>query len=81
MPNVRRHNLPPALLQYLLDRIQQRRITPDELGLLAAWLDTQPEVPEGRWFKRFSGMTVCGQGELIRTFLTPGQSAEGIEVG
>ncbi len=81
MPNVRRHNLPPALLQHLLDRIQQRRISPDELGLLAAWLDTQPEVPEGRWFKRFSGMTVCGQGELIRTFLTPGQSAEGIEVG
>jgi len=80
MPKVRRHNLPPALLQHLLDRIQQRRITPDQLGLLAAWLDTQPEVPSGRWFKRFSGMTVCGQGELIRTILTPGQVAEGTEV-
>ncbi len=80
MPSVQRHNLPPALLQHLLDRIRQRRITPDQLGLLATWLDTQPEVPEGRWFKRFSGMTVCGEGELIRTFLTPGQVAEGIQV-
>jgi len=25
-------------------------------------------------------MTVCGEGELIRTFLTPGQVAEGIEI-
>jgi hypothetical protein len=53
---------------------------PDQLGLLASWLDTQPEVPEGRWFKRFSGMTVCGKGDLVKTFLTPGQVAEGTEV-
>jgi hypothetical protein len=80
MPSVRRQNLPPALLQHLLDRIQQRRITPDQVGLLASWLDTQPEVPEGRWFKRFSGMIVCGEGELIKTFLTPSQVADGFEV-
>jgi hypothetical protein len=29
---------------------------------LAAWLDTNPEVPEGEWFKRFPGMIVCGEG-------------------
>ena len=29
-------------------------------------IDTEPEVPEGRWFKRFSGMTVCGEGEWSR---------------
>jgi hypothetical protein len=45
--------------------------------LLAEWLDTQPEVPEGPWFKKFPGMTVCGEGELIKTFLQPGQIAAG----
>ena len=30
----------------------------------AAWLDTNPEVPEGEWFKRFPGMIACGEGEL-----------------
>ena len=33
--------------------------------LLAKRLDGEPEVPESLWHKRFSGMTVCGEGELI----------------
>lgn len=48
---------------------------------LAAWLDTEPDVPEGQWFREFSGMTVCGEGELIRTLLLPGQAAKGERVG
>jgi hypothetical protein len=80
MPEVRRANLPPALLQHLLDRIQERHIPASELGLLAAWLDRTPNVPTGRWFKRFPGMTVCGEGEFVRTFLLPQQAPTGEEV-
>jgi len=80
MPKVRRRNLPAALLQHLLDRIQERSISADQLGLLAAWLDEQPDVPEGRWFKRFPGMTDWGEGELVKTFLALGQIPDGIEV-
>ena len=80
MPKVRRRNLPPILLNHLLDRIAQRNIAADQLGLFADWLDTQPDVPEGRWYKRFPGMTVCGEGELVKTFLTAGQLAEEEEV-
>jgi len=80
MPRIRRHHFPPALLRHLLDRVQQRRLPVTQLELLARWLDTEPEVPEGEWFKRFSGMTVCGEGELIKTFLLPGQSPKGQRV-
>ena len=80
MPQVRRQNLPPQLLDHLLDRIHARNISADQLGLLADWLDTSPEVPIGRWFKKFSGMTVCGEGELIKTFLLPGQLPDGKEI-
>jgi hypothetical protein len=80
VPKIRRHNIPPALFQHLLERIQSRRIPATQLELLARWLDTEPEVPEGRWYKRFSGMTVCGEGELIKTFLLPGQHADGQRV-
>jgi len=80
MPRIRRHGLPPRLLDHLLDRVNSRNISADQLGLLADWLDTEPEVPEGKWFKRFSGMTVCGEGELVKTFLQPGQIATGAEV-
>jgi hypothetical protein len=80
MPRVRRHGLPPALLEHLLERIRQREVSADQLGLLAAWLDGLPEVPTGRWFKRFRGVTVCGEGELIKTFVLPGQVPTGEEI-
>jgi len=37
-------------------------------------------VPEGRCFKRFLGMIVCGEGELVRTVLLPTQHAGGEEL-
>ena len=80
MPRVRRQNVPPARFQHLLDRVHSRKIPASQLELLAKWLDSEPEVPEGQWYKRFSGMTVCGDGELIKTFLLPSQAAKGQHV-
>ncbi len=80
MPKVRRLNVPPALFQHLLDRVQSRKIPASQLQLLAEWLDGEPEVPAGQWYKRFSGMIVCCEGELIRTFLLPGQAPKGQRV-
>ena len=68
MPKIRRGNLRPALLHHLLDRIRSREISSNQLGLFADWLDTEPEVPDERWFKRFPEMIGCGQGELVKTF-------------
>ena len=80
MPKVRRQNIPPALFQHLLDRIQSRKIRASQLERLATWLDTEPDVPEGQWYKRFSGMTACGEGDLVKTFLIPGQHPKGERV-
>lgn len=80
MPRVRRKDVPPALFAHVLDRIQERRIDARQLALLAEWLDREPEVPEGLWFKRFPGMTVCGEGDLVKTFLLPGQIPKGTRV-
>jgi hypothetical protein len=80
MPEILRRNLPPALLNHLLDRIRDRHIPAEQPGLLAAWLDCRPQVPEGKWFKRFPAMIACGEGALIKTFLTPGQLPSGTEV-
>ena len=80
MPRVRRQNVPPALFQHLLDRVESRKIPASQLELLAKWLDSEPEVPEGQWYKRFSGMTVCGEGESIKTFLLPTQAPKGQNV-
>jgi len=43
-------------------------------------LDTEPEVPEQKWFRRFADFIVCGEGEFIKTFLLPGQAPDGQEI-
>ena len=80
MPKIRRRSLPPALLHHLLNRIRSREISASQLGLFADWLDMEPEVPNEKWFKRFPAMTVCGEGELVKTFLTVKQAPTGKEV-
>jgi hypothetical protein len=80
MPKIRRAKLPEALLLHLLARVRQRNISHEQIIFLARWLDTEPEVSDGKWFKKFPGMTVCGESELIKTFLLPGQIATGKEI-
>lgn len=64
MPKVQRRDIPHALFAHLLQRIEERSIDADAIKSLAAWLDTNPEVSDGNWFKRFPAMTVCGKGAL-----------------
>ena len=80
MPKVRRQRLPEAVLRHLLLRMRERGVAADQIVLLARWLDTNPEVPEGKWFKKFPRVTVCGEGELVKTFLEPGQLPVGEEL-
>ena len=85
MPRVRRHNLPPQLLEHLIDRVFRRNLSADQLGFLADWLYAEPEVPEGKWFKRgisftrFAGRRVDGvygfkAAPFVCIFLTFGPS-------
>ena len=80
MPKIRRYGVPRAVLDHLRVRLREREITIEQLDLFARWLDAEPEVPAGRWFKRFANLIVCGEGELVKTFLRHGQVPTGEEV-
>ena len=80
MPKIRRERIPPALMLHLLTRVRQREISIEQLELFGDWTKANPEVPHGKWFKRFPEMTLCGEGELIKTFLRLGQVPDGKEV-
>jgi len=70
-------NLPPNVRQHLIDRMRDRAISladPNQLGLS---IETQPEVPEGEWYKDFGSFKICGHGSYPKTFLLPGQRAKG----
>ena len=53
MAKIQRGDIPRPLLEHLLLRVRERVIDEVAIQSLAAWLDTNPEVPRGSWFKRF----------------------------
>lgn len=55
-------NLPANVRQHLVDRMRERAITIADLNQLRLWIASQPEVPEGEWYKDFGSFKICGRG-------------------
>jgi hypothetical protein len=68
---------PTAIRDHLVERMHDRNISLDDLNHLRVWLETRPNVPEGRWFKDFGSFKLCGDGKYPKTFLLSGQIATG----
>jgi hypothetical protein len=77
MPKIQWTNLPPALRQHLFDRLAERKITAQDLYQLKLWRESNPEAPDGKWYKDFGTFKVCGTGQFPKTFLLKGQAARG----
>ena len=52
--------LPPAVHQHLIDRMRDRAIAIPDLNRLRLWIESNPEVPEGDWYKDFGSFKICG---------------------
>ena len=79
MPKIRRP--PPAgILDHLLERFRDGRLAVDDFTELKHWLESDVEVPDGPWFKRFAKFTLAGEGEMPKTFLTRGMIPKGKQV-
>jgi hypothetical protein len=65
------------LRQHLFDRVAERDIRAKDLYQLKLWRESEPEAPDGPWYKDFGSFKICGEGELPRTFLLKGQAAKG----
>jgi hypothetical protein len=79
MPEIRKPP-PPYFMQHLVDRFREGRISVSDFDALQDWLDSDPDVPPGAWFKRFAKFTLVGEGEVPKTFLTSGMVPHGSEV-
>jgi hypothetical protein len=77
MPKIQWTNLPPALREHLFDRLREREITPEDLYQLKLWRGSEPDAPEGDWFKDFGSFKPCGRGTVPKTFLLRGQHRKG----
>lgn len=77
MPKIQWDNLPTALRDHLLDRARERQVAIEDLYKLKLWRESQPEAPDGPWYKDFGSFKLCGEGKHPKTFLLRGQTAVG----
>ena len=78
MPQIQRwETFPRGVRQHLIDRMRDREINIADLNALRLWIETEPEVPQGDWYKDFGSFKICGYGPYPKTFLLPGQVAKG----
>ena len=77
MPKIQWSGLPDALRRHLLLRLKERQISEKDLLKLMEWRQSEPEAPEGPWYKDFGSFKVCGDGRFPKTFLLKGQPAKG----
>ena len=80
MAKIQWNDLPLALRDHLFARAAERQITADDLYRLKLWRESEPDAPEGLWFKDFGSFKICGEGRYPKTFLLRGQPAKGKEI-
>jgi len=77
MPKIQWTTLPTALRSHRFDRLAERQITTEDLYKLKLWRESEPEAPEGPWYKDFGSFKLFGEGRFPKTFLLKGQVAKG----
>lgn len=80
MPKIQWADLPHALRDHLFERLRERKITAADLYRLKEWRESDPDAPEGPWYKDFGSFKICGSGKYPKTFLLRGQPAKGQEL-
>lgn len=77
MPTIQWIDLPPALREHLFERLRERKIKAEDLYKLKLWRESEPEAPDGPWYRDFGTFKICGEGPYPKTFLLKGQAAKG----
>lgn len=77
MPKIQWVDLPPALRDHLFERLRERKISAADLYELKVWRESEPDAPDGPWYRDFGTFKICGEGQYPKTFLLRNQPAKG----
>ena len=80
MPHIHWRGLPLGVREHLLERLRSREIKPEDILEPDQWIRSNPEVPDGPWWKEFRAFKLAGVGQHPKTFLTKDQFAFGIRL-
>ena len=78
MPKLARWDkFPEAIRRHLSERMLDRAITITDLNKLRLWVESNPEAPNGAWYRDFGSFKICGESPYPKTFLLRSQTAKG----
>jgi len=80
MPKVQWTSLPAPLRDHPFERLRERKISAADLYQLKLWRESEPDAPDGPWYKDFGSFKICGEGQYPKTFLLRGQPAKGVRL-
>jgi hypothetical protein len=80
MPKIQWTGLPVPIRDHLFERLREHKITAGDLYRLKEWRESEPDAPDGPWYKDFGSFKICGEGRYPKTFLLRGQPAKGQEL-
>jgi len=58
MPKIQWTTLPAALRDDLFERLRERKITAEDLYRLKEWRESEPDAPDGLWYKAFGSFSI-----------------------
>ena len=73
-------DFPAAIKRHLAQRLLDRQITLDDLDKLRIWVESDPDLPAGKWFKDFGSFKIVGEGPNPLSFLDSSQIPFGQEI-
>jgi hypothetical protein len=77
MPKIRWRGLPPALRDHPLERLRERKDSAEDLYRLKLWRESEPEAPDGRWYKDFGSFGITAEGPADAYRFGPPQASQG----
>ncbi|HEY3938041.1 MAG TPA: hypothetical protein VGL97_11455 [Bryobacteraceae bacterium] len=80
MPRIRFSKLPAELRRHILQWIDERSIKYADLVRLQEWVTSEPQAPDGNWYKDFGSFKLCGTGEFPKTVLLAEMTPFGVEI-
>lgn len=80
MPKIRFSSLPRSVWEHILARVEERRISLQDLRQLQDWVKAGPWAPDGDWYKDFGSFMICGSGEFPKTVLGQGMAPFGTRI-
>jgi len=71
---------PKQVQDHLLDRLRVRGITAGDLAALVAWINADPQVPDGAWCRDFGSFKLGREGKYPKTFPNKDQPCHGAKI-